>query len=191
MQQSLQITFRGLARSEAIEQRIVTKAEDLTRFSDRITRCHVTVETPHNHHYKGKQYTVRIDLHLPDRHVVVDRQDNEDVYVAIRDGFDAAVRQLEDHSRRSRGDIKHHSTPDHGTVTKLFRDDGYGFAQLPDGTDVYFHENAVAGGSFETLAVGDEVRLVVADEESEKGPQASTVTAIGKHHVVDRPARAQ
>jgi cold shock CspA family protein/ribosome-associated translation inhibitor RaiA len=191
MQEALQVTFRGLDRSEAIEQRIVAKAEDLARFSDRILRCHVTVETPHNHHYKGKRYTVRVDVHLPDRHVVVDRQDNEDVYVAIRDTFDAAVRQVEDHSRRARGEVKHHFTPDHGTVTKLFRDDGYGFAQLSDGTDVYFHENAVAGGAFGDLMVGDEVRLVVAAEESDKGPQASTVTPIGKHHVVDRPARAR
>ena len=39
---------------------------------------------------------------------------------------------------------------------------------------------------FETLAVGDQVRLVVVTGESEKGPQASTVTPIGKHHLSER-----
>jgi len=34
---------------------------------------------------------------------------HEDVYVAIRDAFDAAVRQLEDHARRLRGEVKSHT----------------------------------------------------------------------------------
>ncbi|MGZ5863734.1 MAG: HPF/RaiA family ribosome-associated protein [Methyloceanibacter sp.] len=34
---------------------------------------------------------------------------HEDVYVAIRDAFDAAVRQVEDHVRRMRGDTKTHT----------------------------------------------------------------------------------
>jgi hypothetical protein len=33
-------------------------------------------------------------------------QAHEDIYVAIRDAFDAAVRQLEDHARKLRGDVK-------------------------------------------------------------------------------------
>lgn len=190
MQQTLQITFRGLDRSEAIEQRIVEKAEDLGRLHDRIMKCHVTVEAPHNHHYKGNQYVVRLDLRLPDKEIVVGRQPHEDVYVAIRDTFEAAGRQLEDHARRRRGEVKRHEAPAHGTVTRLFRDDGYGFVQMPDGAEVYFHENSVAGGAFSSLGVGSEVRLVVADAESDKGPQASSVVPIGKHHVVDRPARS-
>ena len=34
---------------------------------------------------------------------------HDDVYVAIRDAFDAAVRQVEDHARRMRGDTKTHT----------------------------------------------------------------------------------
>ncbi len=189
MQQPLQITFRGFDRSDAIEQRVRAKATDLERLHERIMSCHVTVEAPHNHHYKGKQYTVRLDLHLPDKEIVVGKQSDEDVYVAIRDAFEAATRQLESHARRRRGEVKHHDLPDHGTVAKLFRDDGYGFVQLADGGDVYFHANSVPGGAFTALTPGDEVRVVLAEAESDKGPQASAVIPIGKHHLVDRPAR--
>lgn len=189
MREPLQITFRGLDRSDAIEQRIRAKATDLGRLHDRIMSCHVTVEAPHNHHYKGKQYSVRLDMHLPDKEIVVHKQAHEDVYVAIRDTFDAATRQLEDHARRRRGEVKRHELPGHGTVARLFRDDGYGFVQLPDGADVYFHQNSVPGGGFSALAPGDEVRVVLAEAESPKGPQASAVIPVGKHHLVDRPAR--
>jgi hypothetical protein len=45
--------------------------------------------------------------------VVVDRAKpidhaHEDVYVAIRDAFNAAVRRLEDQARKMRGDVKNH-----------------------------------------------------------------------------------
>jgi hypothetical protein len=33
------------------------------------------------------------------------------VYVAIRDAFNAAARQLEDYVRMQRGEVKTHSTP--------------------------------------------------------------------------------
>lgn len=187
MQNSLQITFRGMEQSDAVESRIRAKMAGLERFARDITSCRVTVEAPHQHHHKGGLYCVRIDLRLPSGEIVVNRENHqdhahEDVYVAIRDAFDAAGRQLEDYVRRQRGDVKSHEVPPHGKVSKLFRDDGYGFIETSDGTDVYFHENAVAEGAFGTLHVGDEVRLVVAPGEGERGPQASTVTRIGKHH---------
>ena len=41
---------------------------------------------------------------------------------------------------------------------------------------------AVLNVAFASLEVGSEVRFV--DEEGEKGPQASTVRPVGKHHPV-------
>jgi hypothetical protein len=32
----------------------------------------------------------------------------EDMYAALRDAFDAARRQLDDHAREQRGEVKHH-----------------------------------------------------------------------------------
>jgi hypothetical protein len=37
-------------------------------------------------------------------------QAHQDVYVAIRDAFDAAVRQVEDQAQRLRGDVKSHAS---------------------------------------------------------------------------------
>lgn len=188
MQQPLRITFRGLAHSDAIERRVREKAAELEQFYGRITSCHVTVDALNKHQHKGNLYSVHINLHLPDKEIVVGRehpkhQTHEDVYVAIRDAFGAAVRQLEDYAREKRGKVKRHEEPDRARVTRLFPDEGYGFVQRPDEMDVYFHEHSVVGAGFSTLAVGDEVRIVVAEGEGEKGPQASTVIPIGKHHV--------
>jgi cold shock CspA family protein len=65
-------------------------------------------------------------------------------------------------------------------VSKLFPDEGYGFLETPDGREVYFHRNSVLGADFDRLSIGTEVRF--AEEEGEKGLQASTVTVVGKHH---------
>ena len=40
--------------------------------------------------------------------IAVNRDHHEDVYVALRDAFDAARRKLEDFAREQRGDVKHH-----------------------------------------------------------------------------------
>jgi cold shock CspA family protein len=188
--QPLQITFHGIGHSDAIERRVRRKAAELERFYDRIISCRVTVDAQHKRHHQGNLYAVRVDLRLPDKEIVVghespQHQAHEDVYVAIRDAFGAAVRRLEDYARERRHQVKRHETPDHGRVVKLFSDDGYGFVERADGSDVYFNEHSVVGAEFASLAVGDEVRIVVAEGEGEKGPQASTVIPIGKHHLGD------
>lgn len=186
MQTPLQITFHGLEHSDAIEERLRAKARELERFAPHLISCHVTVQAESGRHHRGNIYTVHIKLRVPNGELVASRESgrdhaHEDVYVSMRDAFNAITRQLEDYVRRQRGTVKQHESVVCGTITKLFRDDGYGFILLPDGTDVYFHENSVLGAVFVNLRVGDEVRLVVAEGEGERGPQASTVTPTGKH----------
>lgn len=188
MQMPLQISFHGMEPSPAIEARIREKAAKLERFHDRIVGCRVTVEAPHRHHRHGKLYNVRLDISVPGKDVFVGHSGplnhaHEDVYVAIRDAFNAAGRQLEDHVRRMRGDVKTHAAPGHGKVTQLFPD--YGFAETPDGLEIYFHKNSVHDGDFAKLDIGSEVRIVIAESEGVEGPQASSVTPIGKHHIVE------
>jgi ribosomal subunit interface protein len=188
MQLPLQISFRNMDASDMVEARIREKAAKLDRFADRIMSCRVVVEAPNRRGHKGKLYHVRIDMTVPGGgEIVVNREApenhaHEDVYVAVRDAFNAAARQLEDSTRKRRGDVKAHETPLHGKVTRMFPD--YGFIASSDGRDVYFHRNAVIEGSFDELEEGAEVRLVIAETEGEKGPQASTVRPVGKHHVV-------
>ena len=185
----LQITFRDMDPSAAIEARVREKAEKLERFSDHLMSCRVVIEAPHRHHQKGKLYHVRVDLGVVGGEIVVDRagpQDHahEDVYVAIRDAFGAAVRQLEDYERKRRGKVKAHEVPVHGTIVGMSHD--HGFIATTDGREIYFHRNSVVEGDFEALEAGDEVRLVIHPGEGEKGPQASTVVPVGKHHLVAR-----
>lgn len=180
MQIPLRISFHGMQPSPAIEAQIRAKAAKLERFHQRITGCHVAVESPHRHSRKGEVYRVRVDLTLPGGEIVANRspgQDHshEDLYVAIRDAFNAASRQLEDYVRKQRGDVKTHTGPDQGRVVRLFRDDGYGFIETPDGLEIYFHENSVVDGRLEDLAIGARVRFSWAETESAKGPQATTV----------------
>ncbi|MBI4184793.1 MAG: HPF/RaiA family ribosome-associated protein [Proteobacteria bacterium] len=189
MQIPMQIVFHGMEPSEAIERHIRAKAAELEQFHGRITSCRVVVEAPHRHHHKGRLYAVRVDLTVPGGEVVVDRahpQDHahEDVRVAVRDAFDAAARRVEDLVRRQRGDVKVHEPPLHGRVARLMPEEGYGFIETADGVEVYFHRNAVRGDRFDELRPGSEVRLALHEGEGEKGPQASTVSVVGKHHMV-------
>ncbi|MFZ1548756.1 MAG: HPF/RaiA family ribosome-associated protein [Candidatus Nitrotoga sp.] len=108
MQTPLQITIRDIKPSEALEKRIRDKAQKLEEFCTHIMSCRVVVESPHKHHHQGKQFNVRIDIGVPGNELVVNRDHHEDVYVALRDAFDAAKRQLEDYARITRGDIKTH-----------------------------------------------------------------------------------
>jgi cold shock CspA family protein len=121
---------------------------------------------------------VRIDLTVPGSELVIKRQPNEDIYVVIRDAFDAAYKKLEDYERKLRGEVKTHQSPSHAMVTKLFPKSGYGFLEAPEGYEVYFHKNSVLNSAFSKLKIGTKVRYV--EEPGEKGPQASTVAIVGK-----------
>lgn len=181
MQVPLQISFRGLPHSDAIEARVREKAEWLENFHDRIMSCRVVVEAPHRHQHKGKLYNVRVDVTVPGTELVANRapgehQAHQDVYVAIRDAFEAMRRQLEEHSRRHQGKgIAHATHPGHpqGTVGELYPDEGYGRIETEDGRSIYFHRNSVLGDAFDTLKVGSQVAFV--EEPGQEGPQASTV----------------
>ncbi len=179
MQLPVHVTLRDIAPSEAVEGYIRERAAKLDAFYDKIMSCRVVVEAPVRHHRKGGPFEVRIDLTVPGDELVVNRQADEDLYVAIREAFDAMRRRLEDYVRRQRGSVKVHEAAPQARVSKLFPEEGYGFLETPDGTEIYFHSNSVLGGGFDRLEVGAEVRFVL--EMGEKGPQASTVTMVGKH----------
>jgi len=187
MQIPLQITFRNMERSDFIESDIREKAAKLEQFAEHITSCRVIIEAPHQHHHKGNLFGVKIDITLPGKEIIADRHPDqhhahEDAYVAIRDAFDAARRQLEDYVRRRRGDVKLHETEPHGRITQLFPAEDYGLIESSDGREIYFHRNSVLNADFDKLEEGASVHF--SEEMGEKGPQASTVHVEGKHHTV-------
>jgi len=181
MQIPVEITLRDIPHSDAVETRIREKIDKLDRFHERVMSCRVTVESPQQKKHQGKLYSVHIDMKVPGGgELVVNRMQDEDIYVAIRDSFDAAARQLEDHARRQRGDVKSHDVPHIGRVIQMFPAQGYGFIETPDRRQIYFHRNSVAQPGYDRLEIGTEVEFV--EEMGNEGPQARTVS-LGKHHV--------
>jgi len=171
-----------------LENYIRERVQKLEKFCGRIVACHVVVEQLSHHKHQGNLFNMRVNVSLPGRKVVVDhdhRKDHahEDAFVAARDAFDATRRQLQDHVRRERGDIKSHQAPPHGRVKETFPHMHYGQIETSDGRLVYFHRNSVVNEDFDDLKVGTEVRFT--EETGDKGPQASSVMIVGKHHIVD------
>jgi len=187
MQLPLQITFRDMPPSEAMEARIREKAGKLDQVYDQIMSCRVVVEASHRNHQQGNLYHVRVDVTVPEGEVVASRDArnnhaHEDAYVAIRDAFSAVRRQLQNYAHRRRRDVKTHATPPHGRVAELFPEQGYGRIRDAEGRELYFHRNSLVDTEFDRLSVGAEVRFV--EEAGELGPQASSVRVTGKHHIV-------
>jgi ribosomal subunit interface protein len=110
MQVPLQITVRDMAHSEALDERIRGKAAKLSEFDPSITSCRVTVEESGKHHRQGRQFSVGVDVRVPGKELVASHSD-QDVYVALRDAFDAIKRQVEENLRVKRGFVKKHAAP--------------------------------------------------------------------------------
>ncbi len=109
----IDIRFRNMPASDFVYNNIYENAEKLEQFCPNIISCHVVVSAPHKRQTKGKHYHVWIYLTVPGKPIVVNRDpdiddSHEDAYIAIRDAFEAATRQLEDYQQRRRGHTKHH-----------------------------------------------------------------------------------
>jgi ribosomal subunit interface protein len=116
MQIPLDIQFHNTDRSPAVESAIRERAAKLERFARDIVSCRVTVAGPHKHSRHAGSYAVGVDLRFAGGEVVASRHPDEhighdDVYVAVRDAFDAARRQLQDRMRKRDGRVKTHAGP--------------------------------------------------------------------------------
>jgi cold shock CspA family protein len=183
-----QISFRNMESSPAVEAQLRERTDALERYYPSILTCRIAVEAAHRHHRKGKLFHIRVRLTVPGHEIVVSRDPaehhaHEDIAVAIRDAFDATRRRLEDHLRHVQGRVKVHEVPAHGRIVRLIAEGGYGFIESAAGEEIYMHRDSVVGANFDDLRVGDEVRYVEHPGEGEKGPQASTVVPLGKHHL--------
>ena len=179
MQIPLEISTRWIDLSSSLEAELRKRADRLERRFNRITSCRIAVERPTgNHHHEGGPYRVRLDITVPGSELVADKED-EELSVAIREAFEAAERQVEEWSRRRRGEVKNQVLPPEGEVIRIFPEEGFGFIAGPDGEEIYFHRNAVLDPpGFDKLEVGARVRF--AEEQGFEGPQASTVSLAGR-----------
>ena len=110
MELPVQITFRNTDHSDAVETFLREKAAWLDSFYNRIIRCRVMVEVPHHRHRSGNPYHVRIELTVPGGELAISHEPaHKNPYLAIRETFDDARRQLQDYARRQRGQVKTHA----------------------------------------------------------------------------------
>jgi ribosomal subunit interface protein len=110
MTNSVQITYREVERTDAIDAYIRKRADKLLHTGHPVVSCHVAIEVPHRHKLHGRDYRVRIDLTVPGAELVVDRCPDagahEDLYAAIDAAFEHAVRRLHDHVDRSHSEVR-------------------------------------------------------------------------------------
>ena len=130
----VQITFKNMQSSQAIEKLVHRLARKLEFFGKLITTCHVFIEAPHRHHRNGHRFNVRIHIAAPNgsidvrrapklivpaplstgkdlqaqTHVVGRVAAHVDIQAAIRDAFDAARRRLQSYVANRRGEVKVH-----------------------------------------------------------------------------------
>ena len=101
MQSPISLTFRHIDRSGALEERARKLGHHLARFNERITHCHMTIQGPDSPGGDaGSAYWVKIDLTVPGAHIHadslhVDGAGHDDIYLALRDAFNNAKRQLQ------------------------------------------------------------------------------------------------
>ena len=131
MELPVQITYRNMEPSDAVTARLQEEATKLEEFFPRLTSCRVVVEAPHRHHQRGELIHIRIELGVPGKELVVSHEpaaraalcqdeqgvlkkqheihpEHKDAFVAIRDAFASARRQLQDYVQRLRGEVKTH-----------------------------------------------------------------------------------
>ena len=110
MDTPLQVTFRGFQHTPDLDQFIRDRAAELEPLAgNHMTGCHVVVELGNQHLHAARVFHARIDLSLPGGVIAVNREkhdqhSHEDPFVAVRDAFDAARRQITDWERRRHGD---------------------------------------------------------------------------------------
>lgn len=111
MQADVTIRFEGMAPSQALSEDIQRHADKLLQFVPRLHSCDVAVGHAEQRHQQGNRYLVRVHAVLAGATFDAGRtppkdHSHEDAYVAVRDAFKALRRQLDDHVRVRRGEVK-------------------------------------------------------------------------------------
>jgi ribosome-associated translation inhibitor RaiA/cold shock CspA family protein len=187
MEKQLQITFKQLESSEALEGLIRDRVERLEQFHDNIIGCRVVVETPHRAPDSAKAaMEITVEVTVPGRNPIIGRDvdtrrdSKHDHGAVVTRAFEAVERQLKEATEVRKGEVKHHEgSSETGLVVRLYPPQDYGFIQVRGSADLYFTRNAVVGGDFDDIEVGAMVEVTRATGEGPMGPQASSVRVLG------------
>lgn len=177
----LQVTYRGVDKSDGLERLIAQKTAQIDRHYERLSSCRVALEKPH-----GGEGRVRLDLTFPPRHEIViveEARPGDGLPHAIGRAFDRAERQVRKKGERLR-EVQGSSAglEVNGHVVKLF--DDHGFLRDSVGREIYFHRNSVLNAPFKELTEG--MPVYYSEEQGERGPQASSLHILSDHGLLPR-----
>ncbi|RVQ69584.1 HPF/RaiA family ribosome-associated protein [Croceicoccus ponticola] len=187
MEVPVQIDLQGGEISDELRAHVRERVDALESVFNRIIAARVVIRPPSGRHRTGGQFGVNIHLSLPGgRHVDVDRSHDLDerhshAMFAIDDAFKRVRRRLQDEVRRMQGAVKSHEEAPTAKVARIDPSGEYGFLEDADGSEVYFHRNALANGRMDDIEVGARVSFV--PSQGDKGPQASLVKPLDRHHL--------
>ena len=97
MQLPVEISYRGLEKTDEVDQLIRTKAARLDRFCDHVSRCDVAIERPNHAQRSGNPFRVRIDVTVPPGHELVadEKQAEHDMHEPLTKVINAAFKAME------------------------------------------------------------------------------------------------
>ena len=180
------ISFHQIPHSDSLESMIRANFEDLDELSGQLVSCRAVVEVPHrNGQGEPVSYRVRLEVGIPGKHLVAEceprQEDNMDAYEAVDVAFERVQRKLNEHNERLR-EGRHIELPSETPLTQGFIaalideiSHRYGFVEDPDGRRLYFHEHALAEGSFDDLEEGMIVNFYEKTSPGSPEPVISTL----------------
>lgn len=188
MQRPLQLTFKGMKSSPALEALVRERVNRLERLYPRLVGCRVVVEVPHRGSGTAKTpLAVSVEAEVPGHGIAVGRdkvdrrEAKQDHTAALNNAFEAVERQLiriED--ARSHEALAHATDGQSGMITRLFAEQGYGFIEIGSAPELYFTRNAIVGADFDQLEIGTMVQVTRTTDEGPMGPQASAVRLLDR-----------
>ena len=179
MQIPLDIDYRNVNKTEALEDRIRERVAKLDRLSDKLSSCHVSVEKLHQHQDSGRRFRVRLVLHHPPgQEVVVDRNSSggdvhQEAHQVVDEVFDTAERKLKRLLDKLHGDVKSHPQQEPSAViVEIDHEKGEGRLRTLEGRELFFNDETSVD-EFRHLDVGDGVSFI--EGHTEEGPYANSV----------------
>lgn len=181
MDRPLQIVFRDIQHSDALEKLIENRAQRLELAFSQIVGCRVVAGAAH----RGSPVTplaLCVEIDVRGRPMIVAKAEGKrkgDHPALVNKVFDLAERRLEQLVEFSKNTTRRlDNAPETGVVVRLFPEQDHGFIEVRGGPDLYFARNCVMRGDFATLKVGSVVEVARAAGEGPMGPQASAVYVV-------------
>lgn len=175
----IEIDYRNVNKTEALETRIRDRIAKMDKLSDKLSSCHLSVEKLHEHQDSGRRFRVRLVMHHPPgQELVVDRNSSggdvhQEVHQVVDEVFDSAERKLKKLVDKLHGDVKSHPHQEPtAVIMEIHREAGEGRLRSVEGQELYFNRTT-SPDDFDHLDEGDGVSYIEA--HTEEGPYANSV----------------